>query len=92
MQPPEDAPADCRQVLETLSDYLNLELPPDACQQIQQHLSGCHPCEEFARSLRRTVDLCREFQPSEMPQPISEKAREELMAAYAKMLAARKSL
>jgi predicted anti-sigma-YlaC factor YlaD len=89
MQPLENAPADCRQVLEVLSDYLNLELPPGACRQIAQHLSGCQPCEEFAESLRRTVDLCRQFTPSEMPGPIGEKARAELLAAYAKMLAAR---
>ena len=85
-----EEPADCRQVLDLLSDYLNLELPADACHQIEHHLSGCHPCEEFAQSLRRTVELCRRFEPSEMPKPISEKAREELMAAYQKMLNARK--
>ena len=89
MPPPEDCP-DCRQVLELLSDYLDLELPPDACQQIEQHLSGCQPCEEFADSLRKTVDLCRGYQASEMPQTISETARAELLEAYQKMLHARK--
>jgi hypothetical protein len=90
MSPSEDS-ADCRQVLEWLSDYLNLELPPDACRQIEHHLSGCHPCEEFAESLRKTVDLCRQFQPQEMPQPISQSARAELLEAYQKMLRARKA-
>jgi putative zinc finger protein len=86
MPPPEDSAAGCRQVLEMLSDYLNLELPPDACRQIEQHLDGCHPCEEFAESLRKTVDLCRQFQPDELPAPISQSAREELLEAYRKML------
>ena len=90
MSPSEDSAA-CRQVLELLSDYLNLELPPDACRQIEQHLSGCHPCEEFAESLRKTVDLCRQFQPSQLPDPISQSAREELLEAYQKMLRARKA-
>jgi hypothetical protein len=85
---PEES-ADCRQTLELLSDYLNLELPSDACQQIEQHLSGCHPCEEFAQSLRETVALCRRYQPEELPRPISENARAELLAAYRKMIRAR---
>ena len=85
-----DQPADCSEVLELLSDYLNLELPADACHQIEHHLSGCQPCEEFAASLRKTVDLCRQYKPSELPQPISQTARQELMAAYQKMLNSRK--
>jgi hypothetical protein len=88
--PPPEQPADCREVLELLSDYLNLELPPDACHQIEHHLSGCQPCEEFAESLRKTVDLCRQYRPRELPQPISQSARAELLAAYQKMLNSRK--
>ena len=85
-----EQPRDCREVLALLSDYLNLELPSDACHQIEHHLSGCQPCEEFAESLRKTVDLCRQYRPSELPQPISQSAREELLAAYQKMLNSRK--
>jgi anti-sigma factor RsiW len=85
-----DKPAEsCQEVLALLSDYLDLELPPDACQQIENHLTGCSPCEEFAASLRETVKLCRKFQPSDMPKPLSERARAELEAAWKKMLAER---
>jgi hypothetical protein len=77
-------------VLELLSEYLDLELPPDACRQIAEHLSGCQPCEDFAESLRKTVDLCRRYRPSELPQPISESARTELLAAYQNMMNSRK--
>ena len=47
----------CKEVFSLLSEYLNLELPPDACQEIEAHLAGCPPCIEFAESLRKTVDL-----------------------------------
>jgi hypothetical protein len=86
-----EEPADCRQTLELLSDYLNLELPPEACREIENHLAGCHPCEEFAQSLRHTVELCRRYQPQELPPPISERARAELLAAYEKMMRSRTS-
>jgi hypothetical protein len=76
----------CKEVLALLSDYLNLELPPDACNVIDHHLSGCAPCIEFVESLRKTVDLCQGYRPSEMPEPISTQAREQLLAAYKKTL------
>jgi RNA polymerase sigma-70 factor (ECF subfamily) len=81
----------CKEVFSLLSEYLNLELPPGACREIETHLAGCPPCIEFAESLRKTVDLCRHYQPSEMPEPIGQNAREQLLEAYKKMLGARKS-
>lgn len=81
--------AQCREVAGLLSQYLDVELPDDACKLIEEHLSECSPCVEFAQGLRKTVELCRSYRSSEMPRPISEAARAELMAAYRKMLAAR---
>lgn len=80
----------CKEVFSLLSEYLNLELPPGACQEIESHLAGCPPCVEFAESLRKTVELCRSYRPSELPEPLGVKARETLLAAYQKMLEARK--
>ena len=79
----------CKETFSLLSDYLNLELPPDACQEIETHLAGCPPCIEFAESLRKTVELCRRYRPTELPEPIGQKAREQLLDAYQKMLRAR---
>jgi RNA polymerase sigma-70 factor (ECF subfamily) len=75
----------CKQILALLSDYLNFELPANACAEIEDHLAGCTPCEEFAESLRKTVELCRKYEPSAMPGPLTDKARHELMEAWEKM-------
>ena len=72
-----------------LSDYLDLELPPEACHEIEAHIAGCPPCIEFAESLRKTVDLCRQYQPAELPRPMGQEAKAQLLDAYKKMLAAR---
>lgn len=80
----------CEEVFALLSDYLNLELPPEACRAIEQHLAGCPPCIEFLESLRKTVDLCRRYTPAELPAPLCEQARQDLLAAYRKMLAGMK--
>jgi len=79
----------CKEVFALLSEYLNLELPPYACQEVEKHLNGCPPCIEFADSLCKTVELCRQYRPTEMPGPLSDSARLKLMEAYQRMLAAR---
>ena len=48
-------------------------------------------CIEFAESLRETVELCHGYRPSKLPEPIGSQAREQLIKAYQKMLAASKT-
>ena len=81
----------CKEVFSLLSEYLNLELPLGACQEIETHLAGCPPCIEFTESLRKTVDLCHHYRPNELPEPLGKQAREQLLDAYQKMLGARKN-
>jgi len=86
----EKAPESCAEILALLSDYLDFALPPEACHQVEHHLAGCSPCDEFAASLRKTVALCRSFSPRAMPAPLSREARTELEEAWKKMLEARR--
>jgi anti-sigma factor RsiW len=82
---------ECKQIFATLSEYLDLELPPEACHEMEAHLAGCPPCVEFAESLRKTVALCHEYQASEMPEPISEAARERLLEVWRKAVGGQRS-
>src|SRR5262249_49849355 len=79
----------CKEVFALLSEYLDLELPPTACQEIEHHLEGCSPGVELAESLRKPVPLCRSSEPSLMPEPLSAAARAELETAWRKVLATR---
>jgi len=79
---------ECRQIFAMLSEYLDLQLPPDACRDMELHLAGCPPCVEFAESLRKTVALCHEYRASEMPGPISAAARDRLEKAWNAAVAA----
>ncbi len=81
----------CQDVLSLLSEYLNLELPPGACREIETHLAGCTPCVEFAESLRKTVEICQRYRPDELPVSLGQDARAQLLEAYQKMLHARKT-
>lgn len=78
----------CKEIFALLSEYLDVELGPDACREIEMHMAGCAPCIEFSESLRKTIELCRRYQPAELPTPLGDRAREELVNAYQRMLAA----
>jgi anti-sigma factor RsiW len=80
----------CKEIFAVLSEYLDLELLPAACQELETHLEGCPPCIEFVESLRKSIDLCRQYSPTELPKPLSEDARHELQEAYEEMLSARR--
>jgi len=91
----------CLEIFAELSSYLDAELPPEACREIDAHLAGCAcreidahlagcgPCIEFVNSLRKTVEICRKYEPGGLPEPLSQRAREQLLEAYRRMLAAR---
>lgn len=79
----------CKEVFALLSEYLDLELPPETCQQIEGHIAGCTPCIEFTESLRKTVDLCRQYRPTELPAPIGKEAKARLLEAWRRMRANR---
>jgi anti-sigma factor RsiW len=78
---------DCQHVFELLSEYLDRELPPDACEAIEAHIAGCKPCVAFVQSLRKTIHLCRGYKLNGQPSPLCEEAKEDLAAAYRTMLA-----
>jgi anti-sigma factor RsiW len=82
---------ECQHVFELLSEYLDRELPPEACDEIEAHIAGCEPCVAFVNSLKKTIRLCRGYQSNEQPSPLCAEAKEDLAAAYRMMLARRKS-
>ena len=85
----EHSPENCKEVFALLSDYLDLELPPENCDEIKRHLANCPPCVEFVESLRKTVGLCHGYEPGVTPAHLNAEVRAELETAWRKMLAAR---
>lgn len=81
----------CKELFAVLSEYLDMELAPASYQELESHLEGCGPCLEFVESLRKSIGLCREYSPSELPRPLSIEAHHELQEAYQRMLSARKA-
>ena len=72
---------DCKQLFAVLSQYLDAELPAADCEAIRAHIANCPPCVKFIESLEKTIRLCRESKPAELP-ALDEEMRKELLATY----------
>lgn len=47
----------CREILDSLSEYIDAELDPSLCEEIESHMAGCSPCVAFLNTLKKTVVL-----------------------------------
>ncbi len=83
-------PERCKQIFALLSEYLDLELPPEACAEIESHMTDCPPCIEFAESLKTTIALCRQHSAGVMPEPLSAEAKAKLQSAWQQVVARKK--
>lgn len=51
----------CPDIFGRLSEYLDGELPENMQAEMQTHIEDCPPCVEFVKSLRKSIELCREM-------------------------------
>lgn len=49
--------AQCRELLGSLSDYVDGDLADEICAEIERHMAGCERCRIVVDTLRKTVEL-----------------------------------
>jgi len=59
----------CREMLSSLSDYLDGELESELCAAIESHLAECENCRIVVDTLRKTITLYRQHAKEELPLP-----------------------
>ena len=47
----------CREVVELVTDYLEIRLPAAGRRRFEEHLAGCDGCTTYVEQLRATVRL-----------------------------------
>jgi len=47
----------CMDILEKISEYLDKELDPAICKEIENHVKDCEPCIAFVNTMKKTVEL-----------------------------------
>lgn len=73
--------AGCKAIFERLSEYLDEELDPSVCADVDEHMEGCAPCKKYLESLRRTVATLQDVESPRLPDGL----RREILATYHKL-------
>ena len=73
---------DCKKNFERISEYLDGELDPNACRQIEQHLRDCPTCRNCFEALKKTIVLCRKSAQEEVPEDIRKRLRSKLRDCF----------
>ena len=47
----------CEELLGSLSSYIDGDLSPELCQELEKHLAGCDDCRVVLNTTKRTIDL-----------------------------------
>ncbi len=63
---------DCQAVLSHLNDYIDGELSPELCQELEAHLAVCHNCRVVFDTLNKTLYLVHQLRenPPELPETV----------------------
>jgi anti-sigma factor RsiW len=57
----------CEELLAILNDYVDGEVAPGLCNELESHLAGCHPCQVVVDNIRKTITLYKAGQPYALP-------------------------
>lgn len=48
---------DCHNLLASISDFVDGNLPPELCAELERHLEGCENCRIVVDTMRKTIEL-----------------------------------
>lgn len=47
----------CKQLLASISDFVEGDLSPELCQELERHIAGCEHCRVVVDTLNKTITL-----------------------------------
>ena len=47
----------CKDYLNRFSEYIDGDLSPELCQQLEAHMAGCRECRVVMNTMQRTIEL-----------------------------------
>jgi len=72
----------CEELLKLLSDYVDGQIDPGLCTELEKHLGGCNPCRVVVDNLRRTIELYKDDQLYELPTDFKARLHETLKGKW----------
>lgn len=62
----------CHELLAAVSDYIDGELDPGVCAELEAHLAGCENCRIVVDTTRKTVQVYRRLgEPAPLPDDVT---------------------
>ena len=66
--------SNCERLLGSLSEYIDGELAPEFCQELEKHLAGCENCRVVFNTTKRTIDLMHApVEKTDLPEDVRER-------------------
>lgn len=84
----EARPAGCKAMFAALSEYLDEKLDDHLCEELEQHMQGCAPCEAFLASLQTTIEQCRALPAECAPGKKAARLRRQILQEHQRAVAA----
>ena len=63
----------CKQLLGSLSEYIDGDLQAELCAQLEEHLKDCDNCRVVVNTLRKTIELYEQTPEPDLPQDVRER-------------------
>jgi len=57
----------CDELLQALNDYVDGDVDPSVCEEFEEHLAGCNPCQIVVDNVRKTIALYKAGEPYPLP-------------------------
>ena len=57
----------CEDLLKHLNEYVEGTIDPAVCEQFEEHMADCNPCQVVVDNIRRTITLYKEGESYEIP-------------------------
>ena len=72
----------CDELLQALSDYVDGDVDPSICEEFEDHLAGCNPCQIVVDNVRKTIALFKAGEPYPMPGEFQRRLHASLRARW----------
>jgi len=70
----EHAHKNCEELLGSLSSYIDGDLNPELCLELEKHLAGCNDCRVVLNTTKRTIDLVHSpLEKPDLPEDVRER-------------------
>lgn len=74
----------CEDLIQNLSDYVDDELDPELCSELEEHLRDCKNCRLMLDTMKMTIKLCKDGECKELPADLNKKLNEQLAKCWKK--------